>query len=140
MSTIYAQHSVSSVSVGPTGHQHNRASKDDGHTPFALDCEVCEPFLVKEGWVYNPEQVPLTDSQIREKERVEREGNLAVKQAAEMLASAAADAVTHRTKSAKPEQDDSDEDDDEAPAKRTLTAEQKAKMAEGRRKAAAARS
>lgn len=137
MSTIYAQHSVASVSVGPTGHQHNRATPDDGHTPFAINCEACEPFLVKEGWVYNPEQVPLTDAQIREKERVEREGNLAVKQAAEMLATVAADAVSHRPRAAEPA---AEADDEPAPAKRSLSPAQKAKMAEGRRKAAAARS
>lgn len=117
---IYAQHTVSSVFVGPTGHQHNRAVPDDGQ-PFAIECAACEPFLVKEGWVYNPELVPLTDIQERERDRVEREGNLAVKQVAERLAEAAAHEI--RGAAEKP--------------KRTLTPEQLAAMAEGRRKAAA---
>lgn len=125
MSVTYNQHTYRSVFVGQTGHQHNRADKDDGFTPMAVDCEACEPYLVKEGWVYNPELVPLTDQQIREKDRVEREGNLAVKQAAQTLASVAADQVRA---AAEPKQ------------KRTVSPEQLAKMAEGRKAAAAAKS
>jgi hypothetical protein len=100
MSTIYTQHSVSSVYVGPTGHQHVRAQDDDGHTPFALECAACEPYLVKEGWVYDTELVPLTDTQQRAQERMEREGSIAVRQAAERLADAAAAEITKASKPA----------------------------------------
>ncbi len=85
MTTVYNQHTYTAIFVGQTGHSHSRAS-DDGQTPMAIDCAVCEPFLVKDGWVYNTELVPLTDAQEREAERLEREGNLAVKQAAEAMA------------------------------------------------------
>lgn len=92
--TVYNQHTFTSVNVGPTGHVHSRASSDpDDQTPTAVECGACEPFLVREGWVHDPGSVPLTDRQEREREQVEREGNLAVKQVAESLAAAAANAI-----------------------------------------------
>lgn len=115
MSVIYTQSTVTSVGVGPTGHVHNKANPGDGK-PFALECGACEPFLVKEGWVYSSELVPLTESETREKERIEREGNLAVKRASEQMA-AFAMAATRGSP---------------APAKRTISDAQKAKMAAGR--------
>lgn len=93
MSTIYSQSTISSVFVGKTGHAHEKEDPSSDE-PFALDCVACEPHLVREGWVYKPEQVPLTEAQEREQERLEREGNIAVKQAAEALATAAAAQLT----------------------------------------------
>jgi hypothetical protein len=94
VSTVYTQHTVTSISVGPTGHVHNRAQTDPADaSPTAIDCDACGPFLIKEGWTHDPESVPLTDRQERDKERVERDGNLAVKQVAEALAERAAEAL-----------------------------------------------
>ncbi len=92
-SPVYAQHRYSSIFVSETGHQHNRATADDGETPFAIECAACEPFLVKEGWVYHPAQVPLTDEQERRKERITRDGNAALKAFQERLADQAAEAL-----------------------------------------------
>lgn len=88
--TVYTQHRYTAVFVGETGHHHQRATEDDGVTPFAIQCDACEPFLVKEGWVYNPALVPLTDEQLRRKERIEVEGNAALKAFQEKLAESAA--------------------------------------------------
>ncbi len=96
MSTIYTQPTVSSVYVGPTGHTHSKADPASGK-PFAIDCGACEAYLIREGWVYDVELVPPTDQQLREQERIEREGNLAVKQAAEALATAATAQLTSST-------------------------------------------
>lgn len=92
MSLLYAQHTVGAVFVSQTGHQHVRTEPSDG-SPTSLDCVMCEPYLVQEGWVYDPVLVPLTEQQQREQERIEREGNMAVKQVAEALAETAAAAL-----------------------------------------------
>lgn len=98
MSVVYNQHVYSSVFIGQTGHTHAKAAAAaDDETPMAIDCSACEPFLVKEGWVYAEENVPLTDRQARDQERTEREGNLAVKQVAEALAATAAEAIVAGT-------------------------------------------
>ncbi len=102
MTTLYNQHTYSSVFVGQTGHTHTRAADADTDLPFAVDCGVCEPYLVREGWVYNTELVPPTDVQLREQERLEREGNIAVKQAAEAMATVIAkEAVKSTSKAAR---------------------------------------
>jgi hypothetical protein len=91
MTTVYLQHSVTSIGIGKTGHVHNRVATAPGdESPTAIDCAECEKWLVKEGAVYSPEQVPLTDRQIAAREKVEREGGVAVKAAAEALAATAA--------------------------------------------------
>jgi hypothetical protein len=104
VSTVFNQHTTTSIFVGQTGHTHNRAedaAADAVEAPTAIDCSACEPFLVKEGWVYNPAGVPLTERQVREQEQTEREGNLAVKHVAEALADRAAEVlVAGRTPSA----------------------------------------
>ncbi len=97
MTVVYLQTSVSSVHVGRTGHTHTRAGDDLNVAPFGVDCDACEADLVREGAVYDRELVPLTDRQQREKERVEREGNLAVKQVADALAETVAGALVGRT-------------------------------------------
>lgn len=106
MSTVYNQHSVTSVGVGPTGHVHNRSGDAEGETPTAIDCVACEPFLVKEGWVYNPNLVPLTDQQVMDRERADREGNQAVRWAAEAQGRAAQQAIAaaHRQDDDEPQQ------------------------------------
>ena len=87
MSTVYLQHRYHSIGVGPTGHNHTRAEPDDGETPTAIDCDVCAPYLVRDfGGVYNPDLVPLTDRQVAAREKADREGNSAVRQAAEAMA------------------------------------------------------
>jgi hypothetical protein len=93
VSTLFNQHVYTSIFIGQTGHTHNRAGDAEDETPTAIDCAACEPFLVREGWVYTPEAVPLTERQVRAREQTEREGNLAVKQVAEALAQAASDAI-----------------------------------------------
>jgi hypothetical protein len=90
MSTVYLQSTTSEVYVAPTDHHHKRPIGDDTNRPFAIDCEACEKYLVREGAVYSPDLVPLTSSQVAEQEKIEREGNLAVKQAATALAESAA--------------------------------------------------
>ena len=105
---VYAQHRYYSIHVSETGHTHNRAGADDGETPFVIDCAACEPFLVQMGWVYHPAQVPLTDEQERRKERVTRDGNVALKQFQERLADTAAKAILTG----------SSDDDDADPAER----------------------
>ncbi len=92
--TVYNQHTYGSVFVGPTGHTHTKVKtgKDDG-TPTAIDCGACEPFLVKEGWVYDPALVPLTDRQLAEQERVTKEGNAALLAFQRDLAANAAEAL-----------------------------------------------
>lgn len=90
--TVYNQHVFTSVSVGPTGHQHGREHAK-GEEPTAIDCPACEPYLVADGWVSSPDQVPKTVAQIADEERREREGNSAVRQAAEAMARVAAEAV-----------------------------------------------
>lgn len=90
MSTVYYQGTHTAITIGPTGHQHKKAEKADKNEPFAIDCAECEPYLVREGWVYNKKLVPLTQEQLDEQEDVEREGNLAVKQVAEAMAETAA--------------------------------------------------
>lgn len=92
--TVYGQVSNYSVSRAETGHNHVRPADDDMSLPFAIDCDACAPFLLRDGWVASPDQVPLTGAQIAEQERIEREGNLAVKQAAAALAESAATLVT----------------------------------------------
>ena len=92
--TVYLQNTVYSVSRAETGHVHVRPADDDMSLPFAIDCDACAPFLVKDGGTVSPDQVPLTGAQIAEQERIEREGNLAVKQAAAALAESAATLVT----------------------------------------------
>lgn len=88
--TVYAPYTHGSVSVGATGHVHVRAERIQGdRTPMAIDCALCEPYLLKEGWVRKPNQVPETDEQIAEREEREREGNFAVRQAGEAIARAA---------------------------------------------------
>ncbi len=82
MTRVYNQSAISSIYVGPTGHSHTKV----GEGPMAVDCAICEPFLVREGWVYRRDDAPLSDAEQREKERIEREGSLAVKQSAESLA------------------------------------------------------
>lgn len=94
MSTVYLQHRFTNIYVGPTGHSHTRDANDDLTKPWGINCDACERFLVAEGAVYRPEQVPLTDDQIAENERLEREGNLAVRQASQALATAAAKIVS----------------------------------------------
>ncbi len=90
MSTIYTQHTVKALYVTQTDHRHQRAAgPEEDETPTALDCAMCEPYLVKEGWVYDPALVPLTDRQERERERIKEEGNAAVSRAAEALAATA---------------------------------------------------
>lgn len=94
MTTVYTQGRFKSIFIGATGHVHNREGDfESDETPMAVDCVSCEPYLVKEGWVYAPEQVPLTDRQEREQQRQEREGNMAVKQVAEALAESAREAL-----------------------------------------------
>lgn len=83
--TVYNQYTYTSVFVGQTGHAHVKAEGAEARAPMAITCSACEPILVREGWVHAAELVPLTDVQEREKERAEREGNLAVRQAAEAL-------------------------------------------------------
>jgi hypothetical protein len=94
MSTIYNQYVVTSVFVGQTGHTHVRVD-DPKHpeVPTAIDCVSCEPFLVKEGWVYSPDLVPLTDTQVRNQEKATREGGQVVRWAAEQMAQQAASAL-----------------------------------------------
>ncbi len=87
MPTLYNQSAISSIYVGPTGHSHTKV----GEGPMAVECAVCEPYLVREGWVYRRDDAPLSDSEQRERERIEREGGLATKQMAEALAEAAAE-------------------------------------------------
>lgn len=87
MTVLYNQHTITSIFVGQTGHQHTKAPGAPEMAPMAIDCAQCQPFLLREGWVVSPESVPLTDRQIREKERIEREGSLAVRQASEAMAS-----------------------------------------------------
>ncbi len=93
MSAIYTQHTITAIFVSQTGHHHVRAYTDEatfyGETPTSIECGACEPYLVKEGWVYDPDLVPLTDRQIANRERLEREGNAAVAKAAEALATSA---------------------------------------------------
>lgn len=87
-STVYLQHTVHSVGIPETGHVHVRNSTDpDDETPTAITCEPCEPFLVKNAYaVYSPDLVPLTNRQVAAREKAEREGGTAVRQAAEALA------------------------------------------------------
>ena len=95
MTTVYLQSGTYSIHVGKTGHTHVRSAADEAaDLPMAIDCSICEPFLVKEGAVYDVTLVPLTAVQQREKERVEREGNFAMQRAATALADAAAGVVT----------------------------------------------
>ena len=91
--TVYNQHIFTAIFVGQTGHQHVRNASATDEAPTAIECVSCEPFLVKEGWTHSPEQVPLTDRQVTERDRTEREGNMAVKQVAEALATTAAAAL-----------------------------------------------
>lgn len=94
MTVLYLQHVYTSISVSETGHNHTRSEPDDGDTPMAIDCDACAPFLVRDfAAVHDPDQVPLTDRQIAAREKAEREGNVAVRQAAEALANAAANAA-----------------------------------------------
>ena len=46
---------------------------------FGVNCQQCEPILLSplHGWASNPAKVELTPDQIEEKERLEKEGNIA---------------------------------------------------------------
>jgi len=89
-SPVYLQGTVGSVFVSQTGHHHSKAPGADKSKPFAIDCDECSPYLVKEGGVFRPELVPLTADQEAEKKRHEAEGNLAVKEAAAAMSTAMA--------------------------------------------------
>lgn len=90
--TLYNQHTFTAVFVSQTGHSHVRSGGDDG-TPMAIDCGACEPFLTKDGWVYDPKLVPLTDRQMAEQERVSKQGNAALLAFQRDLAANAASAL-----------------------------------------------
>jgi hypothetical protein len=89
MGTVFLQGSVTSIFVGQTGHQHLRSIAADDNVPTAINCPECEPYLLKEGAVHDKRMVPLTDRQEAAKEEATREGGLAVRQAAEALATTA---------------------------------------------------
>jgi len=87
---VYLNRTTTSIFVGQTGHQHIRQEIPDGTTPFVINCQTCEPYLVKDfGGVFDPGQVPLTEKQIAERERAKEEGSSAVAKAAEALANTA---------------------------------------------------
>jgi hypothetical protein len=100
LTTVYLQHVFTSIGVGPTGHQHVRAESADPNAPTAIDCDVCAPILVRDfGGVYDPDLVPLTDRQTASREKSDREGNAAVRMAAESLARSATAVVTKQAAS-----------------------------------------
>lgn len=109
MTYAYAQHTITSVAVGPTGHTHDRSLPITDETPTVVECAACAPYLIREGWYANPELVPLTERQLKERERIEREGNLAVKEVTAALAASAASAIAGRTVTV---EDDDDDDPD----------------------------
>ena len=97
MTTVYLQSTHTEVFIGPTGHHHKRAAGEDLSLPMAIDCDACAPYLVKDMYgTYKIEQVPLTEAQVAEKERIEREGNYAVQEAAKLIAGRAATIVSER--------------------------------------------
>ena len=98
MTVVYLPHTVSAVYRAETEHHHVRPAGDDMSRPFAIDCDACAPFLLRDGATTSAEKVPLTEDQVTEQERIEREGNLAVKQAAQALATSAATLVAEGTR------------------------------------------
>ena len=93
MPQLFNQSAIRSIYVGQTGHSHSQTPPPKGEPPqpFTVDCAICEPYLVREGWVYRRDAAPLSDAEQREKERIEREGGLATKQMAEALSETAAE-------------------------------------------------
>ncbi len=108
MTTLYTQHTVYSVSIAETGHNHVRADTPgpDDRTPMAVDCAACEPYLRKLGWVATPHYqsyrrradgtlepqgkgIPMTDAQLDEIQQREDEAQAAVRDMGERLVTAA---------------------------------------------------
>ena len=101
--TAYNQHTFTSVFIGPTGHQHDRDPKATDTEPTAIDCDVCAPYLASDGWVFDPKLVPLTDRQIEEQEKRDREGAAAIRQAAAALADGLAESARKKVSEKEPD-------------------------------------
>ncbi len=123
MTVLYADYRTYSVSVGETGHNHVRADAPapGDRTPMAVDCDACEPYLRRMGWVPTPHYqgyrrradgtlepqgkgIPLTDEQLDEIQQREDEAQAAVREMGERLvgaAKAAAVVVPPRTRRAR---------------------------------------
>jgi hypothetical protein len=105
---VYNQHTYTSVGVGETGHVHVRAEvpQPNDRTPMTIDCDVCEPYLLKLGWSRTPRYqsyhrrpdgtvessgpgIPYTSDQLDELQAQEDQSSAAVRHMGERLAAAA---------------------------------------------------
>ena len=55
--TVYGQSDIDTVTISGAGHSHVRTKNE---TYISVSCVVCEPELIKMGWVNNIRNVPLT--------------------------------------------------------------------------------
>jgi hypothetical protein len=108
MTVLYNDYRYHSISIPETGHQHVRAMTPEpgDHTPMAIECSTCDPFLRKLGWVEQPHYqayrrrpdgtlepqgkgIPLTDEMLEEIQQREDESAAAVRYMGEQLVGAA---------------------------------------------------
>jgi len=76
--TVYLQHTFYSIGIPETGHVHNRNAPPEDETPTAIDCDLCEPYLVKNaGAVYDTRLLPPTQAQAERAERESGQGSTA---------------------------------------------------------------
>lgn len=64
----YFSSDVEQITVPQTGHIHRRLSADER---MSVDCEACDPFMARYGAVTNPDDVPLTYDERRQRDEQE---------------------------------------------------------------------
>lgn len=113
--TLYARSDVAGVAIGGVNHTHRRPLRGDG-TPvrrWALTCSDCESALDDDAlWSKNKYNIPLTEAEKEENERLNEEANAAIERERIAAARALAEGVNKQSQQTADDPDDTPVTDD----------------------------